>query len=124
MEGNIVRLTGFGAFVELEPGMDGLIHISNLNTEHHVKHPKEVVEVGQKVNVMVKGTKYFGGKPITEFLFNFTKFLAIMEKMDFELVEMKNFSELCADSPWCTRYMTENEKNYSFKNIYFILKKK
>jgi len=80
--------------------------------------------LGQKVNVMVKGTKYFGNKPITEFLFNFTKFLAIMEKMDFELVEMKNFSELCSDSPWCRRYMSANEKDYSFKNIYFILKRK
>jgi len=53
LEGVIVRLTGFGAFVELEPGVDGLIHISNLNAEQHVKHPKEVVEVGQKVDVRV-----------------------------------------------------------------------
>ena len=80
--------------------------------------------LGQKVNVMVKKTKYFGNKPITEFLFNFTKFLAIMEKMGFELVETKNFSELCSDSPWCNRYMSANEKDYSFKNIYFILRKK
>jgi len=79
---------------------------------------------GQKVNVLVKGTKYFGNKSITEFLFNFTKFLAIMEKMGFELVEMKNFSELCSDSSWCRRYMSASEKNYSFKNIYFILKRK
>jgi hypothetical protein len=79
--------------------------------------------LGQKVNVMVKGTKYFGNKPITEFLFNFTKFLAVMEKMGFELIEMKSFSDLCSESPWCSRYMTANEKNYSFKNIYFILRK-
>lgn len=80
--------------------------------------------LGQKVDVLVKGTKYFGNKPITEFLFNFNKFLSIMEQMGFELVEMKSFSDICADSEWCSRYMSENEKDYSFKNIYFILKKK
>ena len=80
--------------------------------------------LGQKVDVMVKGTKYFGNKPITEFLFNFSKFLSIMEQMGFEFVEMKSFSDICSDSEWCSRYMSENEKDYSFKNIYFILKKK
>jgi len=80
--------------------------------------------LGQKVDVLVKGTKYFGNKPITEFLFNFTKFLAIMEQMGFELVETKSFSDLCSQSTWCERYMSANEKDYSFKNIYFILKKK
>ncbi len=80
--------------------------------------------LGQKVDVLVKGTKYFGNKPITEFLFNFSKFLSIMEQMGFELVEMKSFSDICGDSEWCSRYMSANEKDYSFKNIYFILKKK
>ena len=80
--------------------------------------------LGQKVDVMVKGTKYFGGKPITEFLFNFNKFLRIMEQLGFELVETKNFIDMCDDSEWCRRYMSANEKDYSFKNIYFILKKK
>ena len=80
--------------------------------------------LGQKVDVLVKGTKYFGNKPITEFLFNFTKFLAIMEQMEFELVETKSFNDLCSQSTWCERYMSANEKDYSFKNIYFILKKK
>jgi len=47
-----------------------------------------------------------------------------MEQMGFELVEMKSFSDICGDSEWCSRYMSENEKDYSFKNIYFILKKK
>jgi len=53
LQGTVVRLTDFGAFVELEPGVDGLVHISNLNAEQHVKHPKEVVEIGQKVDVRV-----------------------------------------------------------------------
>jgi SAM-dependent methyltransferase len=80
--------------------------------------------LGQKVDVLVKGTKYFGDKPITEFLFNFKKFLSIMEQMGFELVETKSFKDMCDDSEWCRRYMSTNEKDYSFKNIYFILKKK
>jgi len=53
LQGTVVRLTEFGAFVELEPGVDGLVHISNLNAEQHVKHPKEVVEIGQKVDVRI-----------------------------------------------------------------------
>ena len=53
IEGTVVRLTDFGAFVTLEEGVDGLIHISNLSAEHHVKHPKEVIEVGQKVEVRI-----------------------------------------------------------------------
>jgi mRNA (guanine-N7-)-methyltransferase len=79
--------------------------------------------LGQKVDVMVKGTKYFAGRSITEFLFNFDKFLQIMEKLGFELIETKSFSDLCSDSPWCRRYMSANEKDYSFKNIYFVLKR-
>ena len=80
--------------------------------------------LGQQVDVLVKGTKYFGNRPITEFLFNFNKFMNIMEQLGFELVETKSFSDLCSDSVWCRRYMSGNEKDYSFKNIYFVLKKK
>ena len=72
---------------------------------------------------MVKGTKYFN-KPISEFLFNFEKFMKIMEGMGFELVEKGNFSEFCSESEWCRRYMSDAEKDYSFKNIYFVLRKK
>jgi small subunit ribosomal protein S1 len=49
IKGIIVRLAPFGAFVNLEPGVDGLIHISNLAAGRHINHPKEVVEVGQWV---------------------------------------------------------------------------
>ena len=79
--------------------------------------------LGQEVQVLVKGTKYFN-KPISEFLFNFEKFLKIMEELGFELVEKGNFKEFCAESEWCLKYMTEAEKDYSFKNIYFVLRKK
>jgi small subunit ribosomal protein S1 len=43
----------FGAFVRLEPGIEGLIHISNLGAGRRINHPKEVVEVGQWVDVYV-----------------------------------------------------------------------
>jgi len=49
----IVRLAPFGAFANLEPGIDGLIHISNLGTGKRINHPKEVVEVGQTVEVYI-----------------------------------------------------------------------
>ena len=53
VKGVIVRLAPFGAFVNLEPGIDGLIHISQLGAGRHVHHPKEVVEVGQVVEPFV-----------------------------------------------------------------------
>ncbi|MCX5805610.1 MAG: S1 RNA-binding domain-containing protein [Proteobacteria bacterium] len=53
VHGTIVRLTPFGAFVNLEPGIDGLIHISRLGAGRRIKHPKEVVEEGQVVDVYV-----------------------------------------------------------------------
>ncbi len=51
--GKIVRLAPFGAFVNLEPGIDGLVHISNLGAGRRINHPKEVVEVDQIVEVYV-----------------------------------------------------------------------
>jgi small subunit ribosomal protein S1 len=53
VEGKIVRLVDFGAFVELFPGVDGLIHVSALASDHRVKHPSEIVEAGQTVEVWV-----------------------------------------------------------------------
>lgn len=53
VNGTIVRLTPFGAFVNLEPGIDGLIHISNLGAGRRINHPKEVVETGQIVEAHV-----------------------------------------------------------------------
>lgn len=51
--GEIVRLTNFGAFVTLEPGVDGLIHISDLGGGTRIKHPREVVSKGQTIEVQV-----------------------------------------------------------------------
>ena len=84
---------------------------------------KKFKMLGRAVNVLVKGTKYFT-KPIEEYLFNFQKFMLIMEQLGYEVVETKNFSELCDGSPWCSKYMSNSEKEYSFKNMYFVLRKK
>jgi small subunit ribosomal protein S1 len=53
VKGEIVRLAQFGAFVKLEPGLEGLIHISNLRTGRRINHPKEAVEVGQMIEAYV-----------------------------------------------------------------------
>ena len=53
VSGSIVRLSSFGAFVRLEPGIEGLIHISNLGAGRRINHPREVVEAGQWVDVYV-----------------------------------------------------------------------
>ncbi len=50
--GKVVRLTDFGAFVELEKGVDGLIHISEISTER-IQHPSEKLQKGQEVEVRV-----------------------------------------------------------------------
>ena len=53
VRGPVVRLTTFGAFVNLAPGIDGLIHISNLGAGKRINHPKDVVDVGQLVEPYV-----------------------------------------------------------------------
>jgi small subunit ribosomal protein S1 len=49
----IQNLTQFGAFAELEEGIDGLIHVSDLSWTKVIKHPKEVVEKGQEIEVRI-----------------------------------------------------------------------
>ena len=49
----IRNLTNYGAFVELEPGIDGLIHISDLSWIKKVSHPSEVFKKGDKVDAVV-----------------------------------------------------------------------
>ena len=49
----IQNLTQFGAFAELEEGIDGLIHISDLSWTKVIKHPKEIVEKGQKIEIRI-----------------------------------------------------------------------
>jgi ribosomal protein S1 len=50
--GKVVRLTDFGAFVELEPGVDGLLHISQLS-ERPVSRPEDIVNVGDELTLVV-----------------------------------------------------------------------
>jgi small subunit ribosomal protein S1 len=51
--GTVVRVQPFGAFVELAPGVEGLVHISELGAGRRVNHPREVVKVGDKVEATV-----------------------------------------------------------------------
>jgi len=53
--GKVVNLTDYGAFIELEPGLEGLIHVSEMSWTRRVSHPSKVLEVGQEVEVQVLG---------------------------------------------------------------------
>ena len=53
IKGTITRLQPFGAFVEIAPGVEGLVHISELGAGRRINHPKEVVAVGQEVEAAV-----------------------------------------------------------------------
>ena len=53
VKGKVVSVTDYGAFVELEPGVEGLIHISEMSWSHEVKHPSKLVSVGQQVEAVV-----------------------------------------------------------------------
>jgi small subunit ribosomal protein S1 len=52
VEGTVTRLAGFGAFVEIMPGLDGLVHISQIS-HGRIGHPEEAVTVGQKVKAKI-----------------------------------------------------------------------
>jgi small subunit ribosomal protein S1 len=55
LRGRVVRLQPFGAFVELEPGVEGLVHISQMAADRRINNPREVVEAGKEVEVTVVG---------------------------------------------------------------------
>ncbi len=57
VEGRVRNLTDFGAFIEIEEGIDGLVHVSNLSWTKRVKHPSEVVKKGEKVKAVVLGVE-------------------------------------------------------------------
>lgn len=56
-QARIARLMNFGAFATLEEGVDGLIHISNLTRGRRISHPREVVQIGQEVEVRIEAIK-------------------------------------------------------------------
>src|SRR5205823_14627355 len=53
LQGKVARLQPFGAFVELFPGVDGLVHVSALS-DRHVQHPREVVKEGETIQVQIE----------------------------------------------------------------------
>ncbi len=53
VEGRVRNLTDFGAFIEVEDGIDGLVHVSNLSWTQRVKHPSEVLKKGDRVKAVV-----------------------------------------------------------------------
>jgi small subunit ribosomal protein S1 len=53
LEGRVVNLTDYGVFVELETGVEGLIHVSEMFWTREIKHPSKVLSIGQHIQVMV-----------------------------------------------------------------------
>jgi small subunit ribosomal protein S1 len=53
VRGRVVSLTDYGAFVELEPGIEGLVHVSEMSWTHEVRHPSKLVSVGDSVDAAV-----------------------------------------------------------------------
>jgi len=53
VKGKVVSLTDYGAFVEIEPGIEGLIHVSEMSWTKRIKHPSKVVAVGDEVEAVV-----------------------------------------------------------------------
>ncbi len=53
VKGRVVSITDYGAFVELEKGIEGLIHISEMSWTQHIKHPSKIMNVGDEVEAVV-----------------------------------------------------------------------
>ena len=53
VEGKVVNLTDYGVFVELEPGVEGLIHVSEMFWTREIRHPSKVLSIDQTINVMI-----------------------------------------------------------------------
>ena len=53
IEGRVVNLTDYGVFVELEPGVEGLIHVSEMFWTREIRHPSKVLSIGQMITVMI-----------------------------------------------------------------------
>ncbi len=54
-KGKVASITDYGAFVELEPGVEGLVHISEMSWTKHIRHPSRVLNMGDDIEVMVLG---------------------------------------------------------------------
>jgi small subunit ribosomal protein S1 len=62
VKGRVTKLTDFGAFIEIEEGIEGLAHISEFSWVKRIKHPKEVLNIGDEVEVMILGYDLSQGK--------------------------------------------------------------
>lgn len=62
VEGKVVSITDYGAFVELEKGIEGLVHISEMSWTEHIRHPSQMVALGQLVNVKILNIDHEGKK--------------------------------------------------------------
>jgi small subunit ribosomal protein S1 len=57
VQGKVVSTTDYGAFIELEPGVEGLVHVSEMSWSKRAKHPSKIVNVGEVVDVVVLDIK-------------------------------------------------------------------
>jgi small subunit ribosomal protein S1 len=57
VQGKVVGVTDYGAFVQIEPGVEGLVHVSEMSWSKHAKHPSKIVKVGDDVEVVVLEVK-------------------------------------------------------------------
>ncbi|MGA7340849.1 MAG: S1 RNA-binding domain-containing protein [Terracidiphilus sp.] len=57
VSGTVTRLTDFGAFVEIEPGLEGLIHISEMSWAKKVRHPSDLLKPGERVDAVILSVK-------------------------------------------------------------------
>jgi small subunit ribosomal protein S1 len=53
LNGTVTKMMTFGAFVEIAPGMEGLVHVSELGAGRRINHPREVVKLGEAVEVTI-----------------------------------------------------------------------
>jgi small subunit ribosomal protein S1 len=62
VSGKVVSLTDYGAFIEIEKGIEGLIHISEMSWTQHVKHPSQIVSMGQVIEAVILSLDAAGKK--------------------------------------------------------------
>ncbi|OQY33681.1 MAG: 30S ribosomal protein S1 [Spirochaetaceae bacterium 4572_59] len=62
IKGKVTKLTDFGAFIEIEEGIEGLAHISELSWVKRIKHPKEILNIGDEVEAMILGYDIHEGR--------------------------------------------------------------
>ncbi|MFQ5602910.1 MAG: 30S ribosomal protein S1 [bacterium] len=62
VKGKVVNISDYGTFVELEKGIEGLIHISEMSWTQHIKHPSKIVSLGETVEAKILNIDYEGRK--------------------------------------------------------------